>query len=105
MPARSSKQKRLASEVDQRVAERTAELAKANDELRKEVGEHRKVEARLLESEAALQRAYDEIKKSEAKLRQVIDAIPILAWCNLPDGPNEFLNKRWHDYTGLPPES
>jgi len=35
---------------------------------------------------------------------QVIDAIPTLAWCNLPDGPNEFLNKRWHDYTGLSPE-
>ena len=43
-------------------------------------------------------------KKSESKLRQVIDAIPALAWCNLPDGPNEFLNKRWHEYTGLSPE-
>jgi formate hydrogenlyase transcriptional activator len=91
-------------EVDQRVAERTADLAKANDELRKEVGERRMIEARLPESEAALQKAFDEIKKSEVKLRQVIDAIPILAWCNLPDGPNEFLNKRWHDYTGLAPE-
>ncbi len=105
MSPRRSKQKRLASEVDQRVAERTAELGKANDELRKEIGERRKIEARLLESEAALQKAFDEIKKSEAKLRQVIDAIPTLAWCNLPDGPNEFLNKRWHDYTGLLPES
>jgi formate hydrogenlyase transcriptional activator len=105
MSPRGSKQKQLASEVDQRVAERTAELAKANDELRKGIGERRKIEARLLESEAALQKAFDEIKKSEAKLRQVIDAIPTLAWCNLPDGPNEFLNKRWHDYTGLPPES
>jgi len=38
------------------------------------------------------------------KLRQVIDAIPTLAWCNLPDGANEFLNKRWHAYTGLSPE-
>jgi len=104
MSARSSKQKRLASEVDQRVAERTAELAKANDELRKEIAERRKTEARLLDSEGALQEAFDEIKKSEAKLRQVIDAIPTLAWCNLPDGPNEFLNKRWHDYTGLTPE-
>jgi formate hydrogenlyase transcriptional activator len=55
-------------------------------------------------SEAALQKAFDEIKKSEAKLRQVVDAIPTLAWCNLPDGPNEFLNKRWHDYTGLSTE-
>jgi formate hydrogenlyase transcriptional activator len=104
MSPRSSKQKRLASEVDQRVAERTAELVKANDELRKEIGERTKIEARLLESEAALQKAFDEINKSEAKLRQVIDAIPTLAWCNLPDGPNEFLNKRWHDYTGLSPE-
>ena len=40
-------------------------------------------------------------KNSETKLRQVIDAIPVLAWCNYADGPNEFLNKRWHDYTGL----
>jgi formate hydrogenlyase transcriptional activator len=61
-------------------------------------------EETLQRSEAALQKAFDEIKNSEAKLRQVIDAIPILAWCNLPDGPNEFLNKRWHDYTGLAPE-
>ena len=44
------------------------------------------------------------IKNSEARLRQVIDTIPTLAWCNLPDGPNEFLNKRWHEYTGLSPE-
>jgi formate hydrogenlyase transcriptional activator len=105
LSARSSKKKRLASEVDQRVAERTAELAKTNDELRKEIEERGKIEARLLESEAALQKSLDEIKKSEARLRQVIDAIPTLAWCNLPDGPNEFLNKRWHDYTGLPAES
>src|SRR6266568_3044365 len=44
------------------------------------------------------------LQKSEAKLRQVIDTIPTLAWCNLPDGPNEFLNKRWHEYTGHSPE-
>jgi len=62
-------------------------------------------EESLQQSEVVLQKAFDEIKKSEAKLRQVIDAIPVLAWSNLPDGPNEFLNKRWHDYTGLLPES
>ena len=44
------------------------------------------------------------LQKSEARLRQVIDTIPTLAWCNLPDGPNEFLSKRWHEYTGLSPE-
>ena len=40
------------------------------------------------------------IKNSETNLRRVIDTIPTLAWCNTPDGPNEFLNKRWHEYTG-----
>src|SRR6266436_3758529 len=55
-------------------------------------------------SQEALRKALAEIKKSEAKLWQVIDTIPTLAWCNLPDGPNEFLNKRWHEYTGLSPE-
>src|SRR4029077_11049415 len=52
-------------------------------------------------AQEALKSALDQVRKSEAKLRQVIDTIPTLAWCNLPDGPNEFLNKRWHDYTGL----
>jgi PAS domain S-box-containing protein len=49
-------------------------------------------------------RAEEKIKNSEARLRQVIDTIPTLAWCNLADGPNEFLNKRWHEFTGLSPE-
>jgi len=45
-----------------------------------------------------------ERKHAEEKLRHVIDTIPTLAWCNLPDGTNEFLNKSWHEYTGLSPE-
>src|SRR5262249_3140920 len=55
-------------------------------------------------AEGALRNALDEIQMSESKLRQVIDAIPALAWCNLPDGPNEFLSKGWHEYTGLSAE-
>ena len=61
----------------------------------------------LLDEQGRIDRWYvaafdiEDRKKSEAKLRQVIDAIPALAWCNLPDGPIEFLNKRWHEYTGL----
>jgi formate hydrogenlyase transcriptional activator len=38
---------------------------------------------------------------ADAHLRRIIDTIPVLAWCNLPDGSNEFLNQRWQDYTGL----
>src|SRR5262249_37314026 len=55
-------------------------------------------------SQEALRNALEQIQTSESRLRQVIDAIPALAWCSLPAGPNEFLNKGWHEYTGLSPE-
>jgi PAS domain S-box-containing protein len=44
------------------------------------------------------------LQSSEHNLAAIIDTIPTLAWCNLPDGSNEFLNKGWHEYTGLSPE-
>ena len=53
---------------------------------------------------AALAKAVDDIKPSEAHLRHILDTLPILAWCHLPDGSNAFFNQRWHDYTGLSPE-
>jgi len=55
-------------------------------------------------SQEAVRNAFERVQKSESKLRQVIDTIPALAWCNLPDGLNEFLSKRWHEYTGLSPD-
>src|SRR5215470_6139691 len=48
-----------------------------------------------------LKRAQDAASAADAQLRRIIDAIPVLAWCNLPDGSNELLNQRWQDYTGL----
>jgi formate hydrogenlyase transcriptional activator len=47
----------------------------------------------------------DEIDGGERSLRRVLDTIPTLAWCARPDGSMEFLNKPWHDYTGLSPDS
>ena len=55
-------------------------------------------------SQEALRAALERIQNSETRLRQVIDTIPTLAWCNLAHGPNEFLNKRWREFTGLSPE-
>jgi formate hydrogenlyase transcriptional activator len=51
-----------------------------------------------------LAKAYNEAKKSEARLRKILDTIPTLAWCNLPDGSNDFVNQRWSDYTALSQE-
>ncbi len=49
-----------------------------------------------------LEKVLNESRSSEPMLRHIIDKIPTLAWCNLPDGSSEFLNQRWHDYTGSP---
>ena len=37
-----------------------------------------------------------------AERQAMLDAIPAIAWCKLPDGSNEFVNQRWQDYTGIP---
>jgi formate hydrogenlyase transcriptional activator len=42
------------------------------------------------------------MKTSDDKYRVMVDTIPALVWCTLPDGSNEFHNQQWHDYTGLP---
>ena len=49
-----TEQKRVADELDQRVGQRTAELAAANEVLRKEVAERRRAEEALKRSEAFL---------------------------------------------------
>jgi PAS domain S-box-containing protein len=49
---RLNEQKRLASELDLRVAERTAELAAANEVLRTEIAERKEIETRFKRSEA-----------------------------------------------------
>ena len=42
------------------------------------------------------------MKSSEDRFRVMVDTIPALVWCTLPDGSNEFHSQRWHEYTGLP---
>lgn len=64
-----SEQKRIATELDRRVAERTAELAAANEELRKEIVERKLAEERLHHEEK-------ELKRSEAHKAAILDSSP-----------------------------
>jgi PAS domain-containing protein len=41
------------------------------------------------------------MKESADQVRQIIDAIPALAWSANPAGSAEFFNQRWLDYTGF----
>jgi PAS domain S-box-containing protein len=88
-------QKRLAGELDRRVAERTNELAAANETLIQEVAERRRGEAALRKSEEAL-------AASERNFRLIIDTIPAVAWTARLDGSAEFFNQHYLDYVGLP---
>ncbi|MGB8007854.1 MAG: PAS domain S-box protein [Terriglobales bacterium] len=62
-----NQQKRIARELDQRVAERTLELAEANEELRKEVADRRLVEEKLRREES-------ERKRSEVRKAAIVDS-------------------------------
>jgi PAS domain S-box-containing protein len=62
-----STQRQVARELDQRVEQRTAELAATNEELRKEIAERKSVEERLRNEET-------ELKRSEAYKAAILDS-------------------------------
>jgi PAS domain S-box-containing protein len=43
----------------------------------------------------------EDIPQSEMSLRRVIDTIPTMVFSSFADGSKEFINKVWHDFTGL----
>lgn len=81
-----SEQKRVADELDQRVAQRTAELAAANEVLRKEVAERR--------------RAEEALAANEHNLRLIVDGIPGLVSLLTPTGEVELVNPQLVEYGG-----
>ena len=81
-----TEQKRVADELDQNVAQRTAELASANEVLRKEVAERRRAEEAL----AATKR----------NLRLIVDGIPGFVALMTPAGELELVNPQLVEYCG-----
>jgi PAS domain S-box-containing protein len=49
-------------------------------------------------------RAEDAARRSEKELRDVVNALPAFVWSTLPDGAVDFVNERWLEFTGLPPQ-
>jgi PAS domain S-box-containing protein len=46
-------------------------------------------------------RAEEALRESEARFRQLADAMPQIVWVARPDGYTYYCNRRWYDYTGL----
>src|SRR6266404_6439979 len=82
-----SEQKRVARELDQRVAQRTGELAAANEGLQSEIIERRRVEEKL--------------RQDERELRGIVDAIPLLIVVRGPDGTFLYANRSVLEYSGF----
>jgi PAS domain S-box-containing protein len=81
-----SDQRRVASELDQRVAQRTIELAQTNEELRNEIADRR--------------RAEEALRESEQSLRLILDGIAGLVAIMNPTGEVEVVNRQASDYFG-----
>jgi formate hydrogenlyase transcriptional activator len=80
-------QKRIARDLDQRIAQRTQELAAINEELRREIGERTRVEEKL--------------RQDEEELRRITDVIPQAIIVLAPDGSMLHANAFVLEYTGL----
>ncbi len=83
---RLTEQKRVADELDQSVAQRTRELAAANEVLRKEVAERR--------------RAEEALAASEHNLRLIVNSMPGLVSLLTPAGEVELVNPQLVEYYG-----
>jgi PAS domain S-box-containing protein len=46
-----------------------------------------------------------QLQRQEKQLRDVIDTIPALAFSSSPNGKNEWVNRRWVEYSGLSSEA
>jgi PAS domain S-box-containing protein len=83
-------QKRIADELDQRVAQRTAELSAVNDNLRKEVAERR--------------RAEEDLHATEINFSKFVESFPGLLVTMSLAGEVELFNREVLEYFGKTPE-
>ena len=83
---RLSVQRRVATELDARVAQRTGELAAANEDLTKEVAERR--------------RAEEALREAERESRLIVDNIPGLVGLLSATGYVEVVNRQLLEYFG-----
>ena len=85
-----NEQKRIATELDERVAQRTKEIAEVNAQLRTEIAARISVEKK--------------VRQSELDLRRMTETIPAMLWSATPDGAIDYCNSRVLEYTGAPAE-
>jgi len=76
-----------------------AELYRATDQLRRLNTE---LEARVAERTADLQASTERLQSSEQRFRFLAETIPSMVWTATPDGSLTYANQRLHEYVGGP---
>ncbi|HUS12746.1 MAG TPA: PAS domain-containing protein [Pyrinomonadaceae bacterium] len=84
--ASPAEQKSFDQELDRRVAQRTAELTATNEQLRKELDEHK--------------RAEEALREGELNFNLIVDSIPAPVAVTSPSGEVEALNQATLEYFG-----
>jgi PAS domain S-box-containing protein len=51
---------------------------------------------------AEMRRVHQRLQESEARFRQLADAMPQIVWAARPDGTVDYYNQRWYEFTGFP---
>ena len=49
--------------------------------------------------------AAEALRASELHFRALAQAVPQIVWAARPDGATDYVNPRFHEFTGLPPEA
>ncbi|MFZ0593721.1 MAG: response regulator [Bryobacteraceae bacterium] len=78
--------RRLQTQLEALVTERTRDLRAANEQLQRELSERRMIEEAL--------------RESEGRFRDAADTAPVIIWVSGPDGKLTFCNKRALTLTG-----
>ena len=63
---------------------------------------HEELERRVEERTGALAGANAALREGEERFRQLADSMPQIVWTARPGGDIDYLNRRWHEFTGLP---
>ena len=80
---------RMNEELEMRVQERTARLARTNEALQEEIRDRQSIESAL--------------RKTKEMYSLLAENIPELVWMAQEDGYVEYCNRRWYEYTGTNP--
>ncbi len=63
---------------------------------------HEELERRVEERTRALSGANAALRDGEERFRQLADSMPQIVWTARPGGDIDYMNRRWHEFTGLP---